>query len=114
MEFATLAHTFEQLEQTTSRLKLVELLTTLFRSLARPEERAQVCYLVQGRVAPFYEALEMGMAEKSVTRSIAMAYHSTPDHITELYRATGDLPVVCGLGKLLPISGVHPEQFELR
>ena len=45
MEFATLARTFEQLEQTSSRLKLVELLTNLFRSIERPEEIQQICYL---------------------------------------------------------------------
>jgi DNA ligase 1 len=96
MKFATLAQTFEQLEQTSSRLKLVSGLTDLFRSIERPEEIQQVCYLVQGRVAPFYEALEMGMAEKSVTRSIAAAYHSTPEHIAELYASLGDLGLVAG------------------
>src|SRR5438876_10247633 len=73
VEFANLAHTFEELERTSSRLTLIELLTRLFRSIERPEEIEQVCYLVQGRVAPFFEALEMGIAEKSVTRSIALA-----------------------------------------
>ena len=52
MEFAALAHTFEELERTSSRLTLIELLTQLFRSIERPEEIEQVCYLVQGRVAP--------------------------------------------------------------
>ena len=94
MEFATLARTFEQLEQTSSRLKLVELLTNLFRSIERPEEIQQICYLIQGRVAPFYEAVEMGMAEKSVTRSIAAAYHSTAEHIAALYANLGDLGLV--------------------
>jgi len=51
---------------------------------------------VQGRVAPFFEALEMGMAEKSVARSIAMAYHTTPEHITALYAALGDMGLVAG------------------
>ncbi len=96
MEFAGLAHTFEELERTSSRLTLIELLTQLFRSIERPEEIEQVCYLVQGRVAPFFEALEMGMAEKSVTRSIAMAYHTTPEHIEALYATLGDLGLVAG------------------
>ena len=94
MEFATLAHTFEELERTSSRLTLIELLTQLFRSIERPEEIEHVCYLVQGRVAPFFEALEMGMAEKSVTRSIAIASHSTPEHIVSLYATLGDLGLV--------------------
>src|SRR5207247_6939259 len=71
MEFANLARTFEELERTSSRLTMIELVTQLFSSIERPEEIQQVCYLMQGRVAPFYEALEMGMADKSVTKSIA-------------------------------------------
>jgi hypothetical protein len=54
MEFASLARTFEELERTSSRLALIELLTELFRSIERLEEIEHVCYLVQGRVAPFF------------------------------------------------------------
>jgi len=96
VEFARLAHTFEELEGTSSRLTLIELLTQLFRSIERPEEIEQVCYLVQGRVAPFFVALEMGMAEKSVTKSLALAYHTTPEHIEALYATLGDLGLVAG------------------
>src|SRR5437764_12815052 len=91
VEFARLAHTFEELERTSSRLALIELLTQLFRSIERPEEIEQVCYLVQGRVAPFYVALEMGMAEKSVTRSLALPYRTMPENIEALYAMFGDL-----------------------
>src|SRR5437660_4834692 len=94
VEFANLAHTFEELERTSSRLMLIELLTQLFRSIERPEEIEQVCYLVQGRVAPFFEALEMGMAEKSVARSLAMAYHTTSEHVEALYATLGDMGLV--------------------
>ena len=94
MEFPSLAHTFEELERTSSRLALIGLLTDLFRSIERPEEIEHVCYLVQGRVAPFFEALEMGMAEKSVTRSLAIAAHTTPEHIASLYATLGDLGLV--------------------
>src|SRR5947209_3939383 len=92
VEFARLADTFEELEGTSSRLTLIELLTELFRSIERPEEIEQVCYLVQGRVAPFYVA--MGMAEKSVTKSLALAYHTTPEQIAALYATLGDLGLV--------------------
>src|SRR5258708_36955320 len=96
MEFAALARTFEELERTSSRLALIELLTQLFRSIERAEEIEQICYLVQGRVAPFFVALEMGMAEKSVTKSLALAYHSTPEHVEALYVTLGDLGLVAG------------------
>ena len=94
MEFADLARTFEELERTSSRLTLIELVTQLFRSIEQPEEIQQVCYLMQGRVGPFYEALEMGMAEKSVSKAIALAFHSTTEQIEALYATLGDLGLV--------------------
>jgi DNA ligase 1 len=94
MEFAQLARTFEELERTSSRLSLIELVTRLFRTIEQPEEIQQVCYLMQERVAPFYEALEMGMADKSVTKAIALAFPSTPEQIEALYAKLGDLGLV--------------------
>jgi len=94
VEFARLAHTFEELERTSSRLALIGLLTQLFRSIERPDDIEKVCYLVQGRVAPFFEALEMGMAEKTVARSIAIASHTTPEHVLTLYATLGDMGLV--------------------
>src|SRR2546426_6035837 len=91
LEFARLAHSFEKLAQTSSRLALIAILAELFRSIDSPDEIAKVCYLVQGRVAPFFEALEIGMAEKSVARSIAITYHTTVEHVVTLYAALGDL-----------------------
>jgi DNA ligase 1 len=94
LDFAHLAHSFEKLEKTSSRLALIAILSELFRSIERPDEIAKVCYLVQGRVAPFFEALEIGMAEKTVARSIAIAYHTTPEHVFTLYATLGDLGLV--------------------
>ena len=73
---------------------MVAILAELFRSIERPDEIAKVCYLVQGRVAPFFEPLEIGMAEKTVARSIAIAYHTTAEHVFTLYAALGDLGLV--------------------
>jgi DNA ligase-1 len=94
LEFVRLAHSFEKLEQTSSRLALIAILAELFRSIERPDEIEKVCYLLQGRVAPFFEALELGMAEKTVAKSIAIAYHTTPEHVFTLYSALGDLGLV--------------------
>ena len=87
MEFARLAHIFEELEGTSSRLALIGLLTELFRSIEWPEEIAQVCYLVQGRVAPFYVAvLRLAMVDKS-----------TSPRQTHFGRVLGDKAVQTGL-----------------
>src|SRR5436305_2743327 len=70
------------------------ILTEQFRSIEDPDDIAKVCYLVQGRVAPFFEALEIGMAEKTVARSIAIAYHTTVEHVFTLYTTLCDLGLV--------------------
>ena len=84
MEFAKLAQYFEKLEQTSSRLSLIAILSELFSLIQTPHEIEKVCYLVQGRIAPFFEALEIGMAEKTVARSIAIAYNTTPQQVLAL------------------------------
>ncbi len=100
LEFAHLAHSFEKLEKTSSRLALIAILAELFRLIDSPDEIEKVCYLLQGRVAPFFEALEIGMAEKTVARSIAIAYHTTPERVFTLYATLGDLGLVAEqLGK---------------
>src|SRR5258708_32348109 len=38
----------------------------------------------------------MGMAEKSVTKSLALAYHTTAEHVEALYATLGDLGLVAG------------------
>jgi len=91
MEFAKLSQYFEKLEETSSRLSLIAILSELFSLIKTPDEIEKVCYLVQGRIAPFYVALEIGMAEKTIARSIAIAYTTTQQHVLSLYASLGDL-----------------------
>jgi len=94
MEFAKLSQYFEKLEQTSSRLALIAILSELFRSIESPDEIEKVCYLVQGRVAPFFVALEMGMAEKTVAKTIAIAYNTSQEQVSKLYSELGDMGLV--------------------
>ena len=73
MTFSKLAEYFERLEQTSSRLTLIDILAELFSGV-KQSDIAKVSYLIQGRVAPFYEPIEIGMSEKLVAESIARAY----------------------------------------
>src|SRR5438105_15544106 len=50
-----------------------------------------VSYLIQGRVAPFYEPVEIGMAEKSVAAAIGRAYGVQREDVLKLYGKLGDL-----------------------
>ena len=91
MKFAALAEYFEKLEKTSSRLELIQILSDLFKASDSPQEILEICYLVQGRIAPFYEPLEIGMADRMVSQSIAQAYVSTKDDVWEKYQHTGDM-----------------------
>src|SRR3989344_6069435 len=90
MTFSRLAEYFEKLESTSSRLALIDILCDLF-SEVKSSEIAKVCYLIQGRVAPFYEAIEIGMAEKTVAASIARAYGVEREEVLKEYGKVGDL-----------------------
>ncbi len=90
MTFGKLAEYFEKLEATSSRLSLIDILTELF-SEVDSSEIPMVTYLIQGRVAPFYEATEIGMAEKNVAASMARSYSEDREEILKMYGKMGDL-----------------------
>lgn len=90
MKFSTLVEYFEKLEQTSSRLALIDTLVDLFSHLEK-EEVDMVMYLLQGRVAPFYAPTEIGMADKMVAQAIAQSYGGTKDEVLKLYEKKGDM-----------------------
>lgn len=93
MSFDDFADYLEKLEQTSSRLVLIEILAGLFQKL-HSDEISKVIYLIQGRVAPFYEAVEIGMAEKSVAASIARAFGLDKEKVLQKFAQAGDLGIV--------------------
>ena len=93
MTFATLSEYFEKLEATSSRLALIDILASLFKK-ADKSEIDKVIYLSQGRVAPFFAPVEIGMAEKNVASAMASAYGSTKEGVLKLYSKLGDMGLV--------------------
>jgi DNA ligase-1 len=93
MKFAELTTYFEKLEETSSRLALIDILAELFKETDKTTVD-KVMYLTQGRVAPFYEATEIGMADKMVAQSIGEAFGLTKDEVLAEYARKGDLGIV--------------------
>lgn len=93
MTFSELTTYFEQLEQTSSRLALIDILADLFNKTSA-DTIDQVIYLAQGRVAPFYSATEIGMADKMVAQSIGEAFGISKDEVLVRYSKKGDLGLV--------------------
>ena len=90
MKFKELADYFEKLETTSSRLSLIEILSELFKK-TEEGEIDKITYLLQGRIAPFFAPVEIGMAEKTVAQSLANAYDSTKEDVLKLYQKLGDM-----------------------
>lgn len=93
MYFSELTTFFEKMEETSSRLTLIELLSKLFRK-SNTEEIEKIVYLIQGRVAPFYAPVEMGMADKNVAAALALASGETKEDVLKLYSKLGDMGLV--------------------
>ena len=95
LDLSLLIDAFEQMENTRSRLNLTDILVSLFRKTPR-DLIDKVVYFIQGKLAPDYEALDLGLAEKMAIRAIAYSSGS-PIHLVErAYQSTGDIGDAAG------------------
>jgi len=90
LNFSLIVDTFEQMEQTSSRLALTDYLVALLKRT--PSDIIdKVIYLIQGKISPDYEGVELGLAEKMAIRALAQSAGLDLAVIEEIYRKTGDL-----------------------
>jgi DNA ligase 1 len=78
------------MEQTSSRIALTGHLVTLLKNTPA-DIIDKVTYLIQGKLYPDYEGVEMGVAEKMVLRAIASSSGKDVSEIVRIYQKTGDL-----------------------
>jgi DNA ligase-1 len=78
---------------------MVRMLAEAFRELP-PEEVPLAVLLLQGRVAPEFEGLEFGVAEKEAAKALALALGRDEAEVAELVRTRGDIGAVAR--ELLP------------
>ncbi len=90
MKFSVLADTFESMEKTAKRLELTYLLVDLFKNTPN-DLVAKVVYLIQGKLRPDFEGIEIGVAEKLVMRAVYRSTAIENKKIEEAYRKDGDL-----------------------
>ncbi len=90
MEYARLASFFERLEATTKRLEMTSILCEMLDEVAA-DEMLPVVRLLQGKVAPDWEGLELGLAEKLVLQGLARSTAVDLDKVTKTYQDAGDL-----------------------
>ncbi len=90
MTFRKLAEYFSQLEQTSSRLSMTEILSHLFRDV-KSSEIDKVLYLLQGRIAPLYEKKEFLLGERMLIRALSKALNMEQKQFISEYKKAGDL-----------------------
>lgn len=78
------------MEQTSSRLALTDYLVSLLK-ITPSDIIDKVIYLIQGKLYPDYEGIELGLAGKMAIRILAYSSGLSIAAVEEIYRKTGDL-----------------------
>ncbi|MDR0309817.1 MAG: ATP-dependent DNA ligase [Candidatus Methanoplasma sp.] len=89
MLFADVANVFNRLEGTSSRLEMATILSASFRDL-EPVALRTVVYLSQGKLHPDFYPNELGMADRSVLKSISSISGYPDDAVNSIWVETGD------------------------
>ncbi|HMK32386.1 MAG TPA: DNA ligase, partial [Nitrosopumilaceae archaeon] len=89
MKFSLLAETLKFMEGTTKRLELTKYLVDLFK-ITPPEIISEVVYLLQGKLRPDHEGIEMGVAEKIAIKAISKSAGIPVKKIQQEYNKLGD------------------------
>ncbi|MGI9567504.1 MAG: ATP-dependent DNA ligase [Nitrosopumilus sp.] len=90
MEFSILADAFNKMESTRKRLELTQYLVELFKKTPQ-EAISKIVYLLQGKLRPDFEGIELGVAEKLAMRAISKSSGIQIKKIEDEYRKNGDL-----------------------
>ncbi|HEY8110646.1 MAG TPA: ATP-dependent DNA ligase [Candidatus Nitrosotenuis sp.] len=90
MQFSLISDAFEKMEATTKRLELTQHLVDLFKATPR-ESISKIVYLIQGKLRPDFEGVELGVAEKLAIRAIAKSSGSSVKKIQDIFVEDGDL-----------------------
>jgi len=90
MEYSILAESFKKMESTRKRLELTQLLVELFEETSN-EVISKIVYLIQGKLRPDFEGIELGVAEKLAIRAVSKSSGIAIKKIEEEYTKGGDL-----------------------
>ncbi len=90
MLFLELAKTFDQLEKTSGRIEMSNILANLFKK-ATPDEIDKIVYLIQGILKPPYYGVDLGLGEKFAIEAVCNASGYSKKQIEDCYKEKGDL-----------------------
>ena len=90
MKFSIISDAFQKMEGTSKRLELTDILVKLLQEI--PEDViSKAIYLIQGKLRPNFEGVELGIAEKLVMRAMSKSAGIPLKKIEDDYNKGGDL-----------------------
>lgn len=89
MKFSLVADTLSYMENTTKRLELTQHLVDLFK-ITPADIIPKVVYLLQGKLRPDHEGVEIGIAEKIAIKALSKSSGISIRKIEDEYKDTGD------------------------
>lgn len=93
MKYSTLADVYRQLEATSSRLELTDIIAGFLAEV--PEELLSIVILfLQGRVFPLWSSKEIGIGEKLIVNALSTVSGLTEARIEDKLREKGDAGLV--------------------
>ncbi|HJO14475.1 MAG TPA: ATP-dependent DNA ligase [Candidatus Pacearchaeota archaeon] len=93
MKYNLLAQTYQELENNSSRLKKIEILS-IFLNKLKNSKLPETIYLLQGRAFPDYSEKEFGISEKLAIRALAKASGVSENELVSKWKKLGDLGLV--------------------
>ncbi|MBI5614636.1 ATP-dependent DNA ligase [Candidatus Gottesmanbacteria bacterium] len=112
MTFKKFSEYLSKLESTSSRLAMTEILSDLFTH-AHEDEIGSMCYFLQGRVAPLFEDIEFGIADKFMIRAVATAYGTQESQILSSFKKHGDLGIAAQENYRVSLFGSHAKELSV-
>eukprot|EP01083_Nonionella_stella_P169657 575788_1 len=94
--FLALARAFKRVESISGRLKTIEVMANLFRSVIAltPEEFLPIIYLCVNKIAPPYENLEVGVGDGLLYKAIELTTGRKMSQLKTAVEEQGDLGIV--------------------
>ncbi|XP_072747387.1 DNA ligase 1 [Anoplolepis gracilipes] len=94
--YSAFTRTLELIEETSARLKIIEILSNYFRSVIvlSPMDLLPSVYLCLNQLAPAYEGIELGVADTNLMKAIAQCTGRTLAQIKADVQEVGDLGIV--------------------
>ncbi len=90
LPFKEVANSFEKIERVSSRLEMVSILERLFAKVGK-NDISKLVYIIQGRILPEYEGVEIGLGINLVLETLAKITGYTRKEIEKYLKSSGDI-----------------------